>query len=112
MVSPKRMEIFWLVSDAIRWGVFGDGLIGLEELVQLGHPLRLPAGKGQAVEVLQDVAGHLLVVLLDFGLLVLTILIFYQPRYPDRGVTPKCFTSSQSASSEIVFFKGRWAIFI
>ena len=50
--------------------LLGDRLVRLEQLVELCHALRLPAGEGQAVQVVEDVACHLLVVVLDFALLV------------------------------------------
>ena len=50
----------------------GDGGVGLEQLVQLGHALRLPAGEGHVVLLgeAHDVLGHGLVVALDHVLLV------------------------------------------
>ena len=50
----------------------GDRGVGLEQLVQLCHPLRLPAGEGHVVLLGEghDVLGHGLVVALDLVLLV------------------------------------------
>ena len=39
-------------------------------LIQLGHALRLPAGERHAVEILQNIPGHLLIVVLDLGLFI------------------------------------------
>ena len=52
--------------------LLGDGGIGLEQLVQLGHALRLPAREGHVILLgeVQDVLGHGLVIVLDHVLLV------------------------------------------
>ena len=50
--------------------LLGHRAVHLKQLVQAGHPLRLPAGEGHAVEVLQDIVGHGLGVVLDQVLLI------------------------------------------
>ena len=52
--------------------LLGDRGIGLEQLVQLCHTLRLPAGEGHVILLgkAQDVVGHGLVIVLDHVLLV------------------------------------------
>ncbi len=48
----------------------GDGRIVGKQLVQLRHALRLPAGEGHAVQVFQNILGHLLIIVLDTGLFI------------------------------------------
>ena len=52
--------------------LLGHGGVGLEQLIELVHPLRLPAGEGHVVLLgeAHDVVGHGLVVVLDHVLLV------------------------------------------
>ncbi len=47
-----------------------DGSVGLKQFVQPGHPLRFPAGEGEAVEIVQDIVGHFLRVVVDPGRLI------------------------------------------
>ena len=52
--------------------LLGDRGIGLKQLVQLSHTLRLPAGEGHVVLLgeVQDILGHSLVIVLDHILLI------------------------------------------
>lgn len=61
-------EVFEVVPQLL----LGDGAILLKQLVQLGHPLRLPAREGHIVLLgeTHDVIRHLLGVLFDLGRLV------------------------------------------
>ena len=61
-------EVFEVIPQLL----LGDGGVGLEQLVQLGHALRLPAGEGHVVLLgkFENVVCHALVVVLDQILLI------------------------------------------
>ena len=60
------------VLEVIPQLLLGDGGVGLEQLVKLGHALRLPAGEGHVVLLgkFENVVCHALVVVLDQVLLI------------------------------------------
>ena len=61
-------EVFEVIPQLL----LGDGGVGFEQLVQLGHALRLPAGEGHVVLLgeFENVVCHALVVVLDQVLLI------------------------------------------
>ena len=71
-LMADRHQRFEEVLQVLPQLFLGDGGVGLEQLVELGHPLRLPAGEGHVVLLgeAHDVVGHRLVVALDHVLLV------------------------------------------
>ena len=71
-LAAGRHESLQEVLQVLPQLLLGDGGIGLEQLVQLGHTLRLPAGEGHVILLgeAQDIVGHGLVVVLDHVLLI------------------------------------------
>ena len=61
------------VLEVVPQLLLGDGLVLLKQLVQPGHPLRLPAGEGHVVLLREahDIVRHLFRVLFNFRRLVI-----------------------------------------
>ena len=65
-----RHQLLQEVLQVLPKLLLGHGAVHLEQLVQAGHTLRLPAGEGHAVQVLQDIVRHGTGVILDQVLLI------------------------------------------